>query len=380
MSTFDGYIREFDGLIRVDNFEQSDWRPFGCRPSLVYLLSHAHSDHMVGLDRFTGSIVYCSHLTKQIVRKVRTRRDRVNQTSDRTDGIQERTYKNLFHQNLTNADLLKPLALRQPHEIALPTPEPDLSCRITLIPANHCPGSVMFLIQMWNLSVLYTGDIRAEPWWVESLIKEPLLASYVIPLSEFSRTPQDPCSESSTSRISNPLTPLDNIYLDTSSLLSKIDVLTKDDAIEATIKMMTCYPEDTNFFINAWTWGYEELLEAIAARFATSIHVDHYKYDIYNQSHFRQHFPQLCRCITLDQTATRFHACGREYRCSQVNQSPAPVGLTQKRVVTINPWEITTPNWDEYRKDLDEKLRTARRESESRSKFNTDPWPNCLVT
>lgn len=37
---------------------------------------------------------------------------------------------------------------------------PGNTIRVTLFDANHCPGSVMFLIEGGGKSVLYTGDIR----------------------------------------------------------------------------------------------------------------------------------------------------------------------------------------------------------------------------
>lgn len=76
----------------------------------------------------------------------------------------------------------------------------------------------MFLIQMWSKSVLYTGDIRAEAWWVEALTKEPLLAPFM-----GSHQP-DRHNHQSEHKLHPPL---DNIYLDTSGLFSKKEVLSK---------------------------------------------------------------------------------------------------------------------------------------------------------
>ncbi|KAL8693490.1 MAG: hypothetical protein Q9218_001679 [Villophora microphyllina] len=71
--------------------------------------------------------------------------------------------------------LLKPIPLDIPTEIEL---RPSRSIRVTLLEANHCPGAVMFLIEDDRMAILYTGDIRAEPWWVNSIVRQPVLVPY----------------------------------------------------------------------------------------------------------------------------------------------------------------------------------------------------------
>ena len=63
--------------------------------------------------------------------------------------------------------LAKAIPLDTPTVIEL---APGNSIRVTLIDANHCAGAVMFLIEGNGKAVLYTGDIRAEEWWVNSLL------------------------------------------------------------------------------------------------------------------------------------------------------------------------------------------------------------------
>ncbi|KAA1078929.1 hypothetical protein PGTUg99_004313 [Puccinia graminis f. sp. tritici] len=400
MSTFDGFIREFDGLVRVDNFQQSGWLPTGCRASLVYLLSHAHSDHMVGLETFAGATIWCSEVTKAIVLNIRPVQARVNEANGIGNGKMDQTYRNLLPKDSSEKPLLKTMKPYDPMEIPVINSEGGI-CRVTLIPANHCPGSAMFLIQMWNRNVLYTGDIRAEPWWVESLTKEPQLAPFVVPPQGINhrlvKPPQDkhspktiPSSEEETTR---PFLQLNNIYLDTSSLLTKLDVLTKEEAIKLTIEMMSAYPKDTNFFINSWTWGYEELLQRIAVHFKTSIHVDDYKYSIYKLSDFRKQFPLLLARLTLDPDETRFHACERTDRCqkvldksrelqqSQSLDSGIKIGSTRSKeplVVCVNPSEITTQKWNLYKAALDVKLATAARYTSENPQTEHDLWPQLL--
>src|ERR1700753_2558558 len=92
------------------------------------------------------------------------------------------TYKHLKH-------LLKPIPLETPTVIEL---SPGQNIRVTLIDANHCIGSVMFLIEGNGKAILYTGDVRAEPWWISSLARNPVILPYTCGINV-----------------------LDNIYLDT---------------------------------------------------------------------------------------------------------------------------------------------------------------------
>ncbi|KAH9459880.1 hypothetical protein MJO29_003843 [Puccinia striiformis f. sp. tritici] len=405
MSTFDGYIREFNGLIRVDNFQQSAWLPEGCRPSQVYLLSHAHSDHMVALEKFAGSKIYCSEITRDIVLNIRPVQTRLNQSPG--NGIKDLTYRNLHRpSHEEKKDLFETLKPYDPTYVPVNTPDND-QCRITLIPANHCPGSAMFLFQMWGRNVLYTGDIRAEPWWVESLTKESLLAPFVVSprgINHHLKKPSEgidhqdgnslqmthhQSTSSMEKNLSRPRIRLDNIYLDTSSLLTKIDVLTKEDAINTTIEMMSAYPDDTKFFINAWTWGYEELLQQIIVRFRSLIHVDKYKYGIFKQDRFKSHYPLLSEYITKDSTKTRFHACERKSPCPEVRDHTRKIRPSQSQgsskttkgtrsrkalVVCVNPSEITTQNWDKCKASLDLQLAKAKK-----TKSEHALWPLCLI-
>ncbi|WAQ83382.1 hypothetical protein PtA15_3A752 [Puccinia triticina] len=366
---------------------------------------------MAGLDKFDGSMIYCSELTKSIVLNIRPVKARVNEADGVRNGKMVRTYRNLLPKQSGGVGLLIALKPYEPEDIPVNI-EGHSNCRVTLIPANHCPGSAMFLIQMSNRNVLYTGDIRAEPWWVESLTKEPQLAPFVVSPQGINqrlirpppglnhqdeRSPKmishQPPSDSKA-KPSLPFTQLDNIYLDTSSLLTKFDVLTKEDAIKITIEMMSTYPDDTRFFINSWTWGYEELLQRIITHFKTLIHVDQYKHQIYTQPMFKKHFPLLSAHVTLRPKVSRFHACERTRRCSQVfdisQKSPEPQSPNsgtetrgarhqEPRIVCVNPSEFTTQQWSSWKADLDIQLAEAARHSSKNPKSKHDPWPTLLL-
>lgn len=84
-------------------------------------------------------------------------------------------------------------------------------------------------------AVLYTGDIRAEPWWVNNITRNPFMIEY-----------------------SSGLKKLDCMYLDTSNTKS-IDFPTKADGLRELLQKVSKYPKDTVFHISSWTFGYEEV-------------------------------------------------------------------------------------------------------------------------
>ena len=184
----------------------------------------------------------------------------------------------------------RPIPLHVPTEIEL---KPGTRIRVTLFDANHCPGAVMFLIEGDGKSILYTGDIRgtkrspplfyarhpstssgfpsclspphpatkttfvvhkyclitnniyiAERWWVDALIRNPVLIPYTL----------------GTKR-------LDRIYLDT-SFASESNIYakypSKAEGIRELTEKVQKYPAGTIFYLRTWTFGYEEVWLALA--------------------------------------------------------------------------------------------------------------------
>lgn len=80
-------------------------------------------------------------------------------------------------------------------------------------------------------AVLYTGDIRSEPWWVNSISRSPSLLEYAMGLKT-----------------------LDTIYLDT-TFLEDIPFPTKAEGIAELLEKVSRYPPDTIFHFQAWTYG-----------------------------------------------------------------------------------------------------------------------------
>lgn len=91
-----------------------------------------------------------------------------------------------------------------------------------------------------NKAILYTGDIRSEPWFVNAISRNPNLIEY-------------------TSGIKT----LDKIYLDT-SFTENVPFQTKAQGIAELLRKVSQYPSDTIFHLQAWTYGYEDVWLALS--------------------------------------------------------------------------------------------------------------------
>ncbi|KAF2170147.1 hypothetical protein M409DRAFT_64497 [Zasmidium cellare ATCC 36951] len=309
MSTFDGIVAEFPD-IRIDHFRKTP----STKPAHAYFLSHVHSDHLIGLDSCKSPFIYCSPATREILLRLEKYPHRMNFSK----GILERrvqTYKHL-------RKLLKPIPLETPTVLEL---VPGRKIRVTLFDANHCVGAVMFLIEDESKAVLYTGDIRSEAWWVDSLLRNPILLPYV------------------ASSDQPPLKQLDNVYLDT-TFASKLDPYVQfPSTASGTMELLrhvSKYPPDTLFYVDAWTFGYEEVWQALSTFLQSQIHVDDYRYALYTSLLYNKesrapeafkligancgnHFQKGC----LSREQCRIHSCEKGTGCS----------IWNKRFVRITP-------------------------------------------
>lgn len=320
MSTFNGIVHEFPE-IAIDFFRIGPGRP----PPLACFLSHVHSDHLAGLDLLRSPFVYCSAATCAILLELQKRANRV----DCANGLLEapvRTYKHL-------KTVLRPIPLETPTLLEL---QPGNNIQVTLFDANHCPGAVMFLIQGHGKAVLYTGDIRSEPWWVNSIARNPCLVEYTSGLKI-----------------------LDRIYLDT-SLLDDYTLQTKAEGLQHLLSQVVRYPKDTIFCMQAWTYGYEEVWIALSKALQSKIHVDNYKMRVYRSlvtKSSEERFPSLSHhskeapflvgfnsgkrqfegCLTRDENV-RIHSCEKGTPCTVMNSKP---------IVWIQPVVAHFPNGED---------------------------------
>ncbi|KAJ9221110.1 hypothetical protein DTO169C6_6496 [Paecilomyces variotii] len=287
MSTFDGIVEEFP-FIRIDYFRKNPDRP----SPLACFLSHVHSDHLQGLESLRSPFIYCSAATRELLLRIEKYPHRMNFSK----GILESRKQHYNHL----AKLLRPIPLNTPTEIEL---TPRLRIRVTLLDANHCLGAVMFLIEGDGKAVLYTGDIRAETWWVNGLIRHPVLIPYTLGNKR-----------------------LDKVYLDTTFAI-RSDVYrsfpSKAEGIKELLDQVYAYPDDTVFYLRAWTFGYEDVWLALSAALNSKIHVDRYQRRLYQSLHPRNDgkVPEaafLCGfelgnnfspgCLTGDESC-RIHSC-----------------------------------------------------------------------
>ncbi|KAJ7620985.1 beta-lactamase-like protein [Roridomyces roridus] len=334
--------------IRVDAFATAVGQEMV--PAL-HLLSHTHSDHITGLQaKSFGSVVICSHDAKEMLLRHEVYAERSLHENEYRAEI-NRTYSHLKIDPLIcsdgstyytgSRDLLKALPLNTPTEIEMSN---DERVTVTLFDANHCPGAVMFLIQGDQGAILHTGDFRAEPWFLDSIIHNPFLQPYL--------ATDDSHSDGTFNER------LDAIYLDTACVMSSSAVPTKACATAGLIQLMKLLPPTAYFFINSWTWGYEDVLKAISRAFRSKIHLDRYKYAVYTNISD----PVLRAIGTRDEASTRFHACERFERCDHVAVADPHRPTTSRsrkgdHLVYVNPVTMDTTSWESYLQET--KLRIA---------------------
>ncbi|PTB38498.1 hypothetical protein M441DRAFT_70873 [Trichoderma asperellum CBS 433.97] len=251
MSTFNGLVREFPD-IRIDYFRHHD----GLSPPLACFLSHVHSDHLSGLETLRSPFVYCSAATREILLRLERYPCRINYSKGILEARQQ-TYKHL--------------------------------------------SKVIVFIEGHGKAILYTGDVRCEPWFVNTIAQSPTLIEYTCGIKT-----------------------LDTIYLDT-SFTDDIPFQTKAEGIAELLRKVARYPKDTIFYIQSWTYGYEDVWIALSKALNSPIHVDDYKLRIFSSiapalSGFMCGNSLQTGCLTANKNV-RLHSCESGNMCSIARQS-----------------------------------------------------------
>ncbi|KAK5863483.1 hypothetical protein PBY51_000511 [Eleginops maclovinus] len=189
------------------------WQVRKCPGTRLFFLSHMHSDHTVGLtSTWNNRPIYCSLTTATLLR------------------LKLQVKEQWIH----------PLELDEPYML----PMDDIGkekLTVTLIEANHCPGSVMFLFEGYFGSILYTGDFRYTP----SMLREP-------------------CLRTSTT--------IDVLYLDNTNCDPNRTLPSRQRATQEIKEIIRRHPNH-NVVIGLYALGKESLLLELAMEFKTWVEV-----------------------------------------------------------------------------------------------------------
>ncbi|ORY88214.1 hypothetical protein BCR35DRAFT_312978 [Leucosporidium creatinivorum] len=407
MSTHHGFIKEFP-WIRVDAFNGGDdpgrLNPFTGKAPFVHLLTHAHTDHIQGLDspNFQGRI-YTTAVTKHLLLNTMEAGERVRH-EELPHARKVLKFANLRKRSLKGKggsamDLVREIPLDTPQLIEGPD---NASVLVTAIDANHCPGACMFLIEGAvngvERAVIVTGDIRAEDWWIASLKRHPALSKYLAWDGPRVASSSKDVKGKGKARMQDSLPCLDNIYLDTSCVLVDEELVSKEEAVHSLVHFISQFPPQTRFFLNAWTWGYEEMLKGVYRAFGERIHLDRYKMKAYSSPPaYIPPFDPLLASLGTTSTATphRFHACERRWKCDQcwgngtgcyvwdpeylpmlegpkqlkqpgrrAAQGEVEGAAPEEDIVYVNPAEMPRWKWEQYKARLEETLELAKAREE----------------
>ncbi|WVQ76249.1 hypothetical protein IAR50_005914 [Cryptococcus sp. DSM 104548] len=369
---YNGHILEFPA-VRIDSFgplpknstihhvpvsTNSPIEVYTPPNAQLFLLSHTHADHVMGLHSdWTGTII-CSQDSKGMLLNLVPERERewlyrnIRQLKKRRfEGLMARVGYSGF-----KVDRIKtrPIGVPKQYTIAYANGHP-VNITITLLDANHCPGSTMFLITSSTKAILHTGDVRADSRFIEYLKRHPALQEFIAPPSTY---------KYAKSGIGAGRRVLDRIYLDTAAMLGTGDVSDREPVLQEMVDIMARYPQDTIFFLNTWCFGWEHVIKEVARFFNEKVHVDSYKSEIYRSI---TSDPFLSQCTTQEPTATRFHACERFVKCTacrRFNEEGEAVYNLDKRIVHVNMVEVKMAEWDTRRRDFMRVLDRAAMEGE----------------
>lgn len=287
-SSFHGKINEVPG-VGVDNFTNTK-----CR---AYFLSHCHSDHTEGL--FSNQ--FLEALSKSCV---------AIYTSEVTGDIITKTKKCL-------EKYVKRLKIGTSH-IILPSifDYEEQYVSITVIPAGHCFGSVMFLYETNKHTVLYTGDFR---------FKESDVPKMGLLHDEYR----------------NPIN-IDVMYIDTTFLNANyLNFPKRSDCANQVVDIIEKWlKEDDNNAValnSAAKFGYEFLYNYIYERLKLKVFVNDCRFVFYRNQ------PGIINSVTNNEEETKIHVCDN---CKELSHHDNCVKTNEnKNYLSIR---LTAMKWTEY--------------------------------
>lgn len=300
MSCFSGKLKEYQSF-SVDCFDKNNL------DSNVYFLSHCHQDHMNGLDSPTflnrlktsqNVLVYCSETTRNIL-------------------LSDLRYKHLDNY-LAGLPVEHPTTINVKNEL---NGKSESVC-VTLLPAGHCIGSVMFLFEGNNGTVLYTGDFRLSK-------------------GDASRIPFFHSGDS--------IKDITSIYVDTTFCLSQMNHIPNREATKnAVLRLIKRWlSHGPNYYVSLLCkgmYGYEYLLKEVAIALKTKIHVSPERLTLYSN------LPDMIEHFTTQAKMTKIHSCNWER--DRPAFSKMPCGLTLPAPQKIKVMKIKASSmWFARRKE-----------------------------
>ncbi|KAM7178857.1 protein artemis isoform 2-T2 [Macrochelys suwanniensis] len=182
---------------------------------------------------------------------------------------------------------------------------------VTLLPAGHCPGSVMFLFQGPNGTVLYTGDFRLAKG--EAARMELL---------------------HSGTRVKD----IQSVYLDTTFCDPRFyQIPSREECLNGILELVRSWITLSRYHV-VWlnckaAYGYEYLFTNLSEELGVKVHVN--KLDMFNN------MPEILYHVTTDRH-TQIHACRHPRDDDYLRGNRLPCGMTSRngtplRIISVKP-------------------------------------------
>ncbi|XP_053428468.1 protein artemis isoform X2 [Nycticebus coucang] len=287
MSSFGGQMAEYP-TISIDRFDRENLKAH------AYFLSHCHKDHMKGLRaptlkrRLECSLkvyLYCSPVTKELL-------------------LTSPKYR-FWEKRIVSIEIETPTQISLVDEASGKKEE----IVVTLLPAGHCPGSVMFLFQGNNGTVLYTGDFRLGKG--EAARMELL---------------------HSGGRVKD----IQSVYLDTTFCDPRFyQIPSRGECLSGILELVRSWITRSPYHV-VWlnckaAYGYEYLFTNLSEEFGVQVHVD--KLDMF------RNMPDILHHLTTDRN-TQIHACRHPKAEEYFQWNRLPCGIISKNRIPLHTISI----------------------------------------
>ncbi|XP_006092560.1 5' exonuclease Apollo [Myotis lucifugus] len=241
----------------------------------LFFLSHMHSDHTVGLSSTWARPLYCSPITAF-----------------------------LLHRHLqVSKRWIRALEVGESHVLPLDEIGRE-TMTVTLMDANHCPGSVMFLFEGYFGTILYTGDFRFTP----AMLKEPALSVGK---------------------------QIHTLYLDNTNCNPALDLPSQHEAAQQIVALIRKHPQH-DVKIGLYSLGKESLLEQLALEFQTWVVLSPRRLELVQ-------LLGLADVFTVEEKAGRIHAVNHMEICHSAmlrwNQARPTIAIlpTSRKIHSSHP-------------------------------------------